>query len=87
MKLKTKFDAAWAYPTKLFVINVGEWRYMRPVVKVAKCCRCEFCSLYCPTGCIEEKGNHFEANLLQCKGCGICARTCPIHAIKMVMEG
>ena len=86
MEFKTQGDAAWAYPPKLFVINVGEWRYMRPVVRVSKCSHCEMCSLYCPTGCREDKGTHFEADLGHCKGCGVCARTCPIHAIKMVRE-
>lgn len=86
MQFKTEFDAAWAYPTKLFVVNVSEWRYMKPEVKKSKCCRCGICSLYCPTGCIEDMGKYFDVNLNHCKGCGLCSRTCPVHAIRMVME-
>lgn len=86
MKLKSKFDAAWAYPTDLFTVNVSEWRHMHPVFREAKCCACGTCSLYCPTGCVEQRGEHFEASLDHCKGCGVCAQVCPVQAIRMVME-
>jgi Pyruvate/2-oxoacid:ferredoxin oxidoreductase delta subunit len=33
-----------------------------------------------------EKATWFEADLGICKGCGVCARECPHHAITMVEE-
>ncbi len=86
MKEKTNFHTAWAYPEKLFIAKVNEWRYMRPVVKASKCSRCGTCKIYCPTGCIEETGRYYGPNLDYCKGCGICAQVCPVSAVKMVME-
>ena len=33
-----------------------------------------------------EENDYFVPNLDFCKGCGICARECPAHAIDMVAE-
>jgi len=82
----TKYEGPWAEVSNPLTLPVGEWKVQRPVVKANKCCHCGTCYLFCPTGCIEDKGTHFEANLDFCKGCGICARECPVTAIALVRE-
>ncbi len=84
MKFKTKYEGPWADASDMLVLPVGEWKSQKPVVKGSKCCHCGTCYLFCPTGCIEDKGRYFEANLDYCKGCGICARECPVKAISLV---
>ncbi len=86
MQFRSKFEGPWATPELMFVIKTGEWRFQRPVTKVDKCRQCGWCYIFCPTGCIEEKGTYFTANLDFCKGCGICARICPGKAIKIIRE-
>ncbi len=89
MKFKTKYPGPWVDidKTELLTSDVGDWRYRSPEVEKSKCSHCGQCYLYCPTGCIEDKGSYFEANLAFCKGCGICAKVCPIEAIKMTTGG
>ncbi|MDX9746738.1 MAG: 4Fe-4S binding protein [Syntrophales bacterium] len=72
--------------TDLIVMNTGEWRSERPVVARAKCVKCGTCWAFCPTQCIVEKPLWFEADMVICKGCGICAVECPHGAITMVTE-
>jgi 2-oxoacid:acceptor oxidoreductase delta subunit (pyruvate/2-ketoisovalerate family) len=86
MQFRSKFEGPWATPEITLVIKTGEWRFQRPVTKVGKCRQCGWCYIFCPTGCIEEKGTYFTANLDFCKGCGICARVCPGNAIKIIRE-
>jgi 2-oxoacid:acceptor oxidoreductase delta subunit (pyruvate/2-ketoisovalerate family) len=86
VKFRSKYEGPWADPRSLCILSTGEWRYQRPVTTTDKCCHCGWCSIYCPTGCIEDRGAYFAANLDYCKGCSICARVCPIDAIKMVKE-
>ena len=86
MKFTSKYEAPWSSPEELLVLNTGDWRYQRPVVKQAKCCHCGTCYFFCPPGCIKDMGGHFTADLDYCKGCGVCARICPVKAIAMVRE-
>ena len=86
MEFKTKYEGPWAEGPAIYTLDVGNWKFQRPVVKAAKCCHCGTCYLFCPTGCREDKGTYFEANLEYCKGCGICATECPVKAIAMVRE-
>ena len=72
--------------TEYVELKTGDWRAERPVVDREKCVKCATCWLYCPTQCIRERRRWFESNLEICKGCGICARECPQHAINMVEE-
>jgi 2-oxoacid:acceptor oxidoreductase delta subunit (pyruvate/2-ketoisovalerate family) len=86
IKFRTDYENPWTDPGEVFQMEVGNWRYMRPVVNMNKCNNCARCFFFCPTGCIEEKGDYFAANLTYCKGCGVCARECPLHAIAMIDE-
>jgi len=72
--------------------RTGEWRNKRPVVELTKCLAvkqgkvtCQICWAYCPDGCI-ARGVGPVIDLLDCKGCGICARACPASAIEMTPE-
>ena len=67
-------------------LPVGQWRHRRPVHNWEKCCHCGLCYLVCPTGCIQDLGKRFMADLAGCKGCGTCAAECPLDAIAMVLE-
>ncbi len=86
MNVDPEFEGLWASPDKLLNIDVGDWKYQRPVTDKSRCCRCGICHFNCPTGCRRDMGTHFEAKLEYCKGCGICATVCPVDAIKMRME-
>jgi 2-oxoacid:acceptor oxidoreductase delta subunit (pyruvate/2-ketoisovalerate family) len=86
MKFTSEYEAPWASPEKLLVLDTGDWRYQRPLVKVDKCSQCGTCYLFCPAGCVRDMGSHFAADLDYCKGCGVCARVCPVKAIAMVRE-
>jgi pyruvate ferredoxin oxidoreductase delta subunit len=41
------------------------------------------CWLVCPDNAINEK---IETDYNYCKGCGLCARECPVKCIDMVEE-
>jgi len=86
MKFTTEFEFSWAYGNKLFILKTGDWRYQRPITKVRKCCKCGKCYFFCPTGCMKDMETHFSPDLDFCKGCGICAESCPRGAIRMVRE-
>jgi pyruvate ferredoxin oxidoreductase delta subunit len=72
--------------------RTGEWRTHLPVIDADKCtasklnkATCFLCWLYCPEA-VMTKGIPPTINLEYCKGCGICAEVCPVHAIAMVIE-
>jgi len=85
-EIKTKYIGPWAAGPQLLTLDVGDWKAQYPVVNKSKCCHCGNCYLFCPTGCIEDKGTYFEADLGFCKGCGVCAAECPATAIAMMRE-
>ena len=86
-KLKSlKYESNLIEVNELFALPTGSWRYQRPAIKVAKCCQCGWCYLFCPTGSMVEKDNHFAPDLDFCKGCGICASVCPNDAVLMIRE-
>jgi pyruvate ferredoxin oxidoreductase delta subunit len=89
MDFQTKYCGPWVDVDEhdLLTYAVGEWKTRSPVVEVDKCTHCGQCYLYCPTGCIVDKEEYFEANLDFCKGCGICSKVCAVGAIKMTAGG
>jgi len=68
----------------------GEWRSsVRPKWLPEKCIHCLFCWVYCPDASIQVvDGKMTGIDLEHCKGCGICAKECPVKtkAIEMVPE-
>lgn len=88
MKFQSQYYRLWgAAASKWQDTKTGSWRTERPIVNHEKCCRCGWCYLYCPPGCVLEQGDRFVPNLDYCKGCGVCANECPAGAIEMVPEG
>jgi 2-oxoacid:acceptor oxidoreductase delta subunit (pyruvate/2-ketoisovalerate family) len=67
--------------------KTGGWRAFRPVVDKQRCTNCLFFWVFCPDSSIlvsDEKMVGFD--LEHCKGCGVCAKVCPVHCIDMVEE-
>jgi len=86
MQFSTKGEVAWASAETQFVLKTKEWRYRKPILDQKKCNNCGICSLFCPSGCIEEFDEHYVVDMEYCKGCGICARLCPKEAMEMKTE-
>lgn len=64
--------------------ETGTWRTWRPVYKSENCIQCLNCWVFCPEDAFKLKdGNNkkeiSEINYFHCKGCGICAKECPIN--------
>ncbi|MCX6356273.1 MAG: 4Fe-4S binding protein [Candidatus Aureabacteria bacterium] len=65
----------------------GGWRTYRPQVDKGLCTNCLQCWLLCPDCCIHvDDGTMTGYDYDHCKGCGICARICPVKAITMILE-
>lgn len=84
MALNTTYQGSWLDVRDFYARPTGTWAERTPETDISKCRQCGLCFIYCPTGCIAEKGQGFRPNLDYCKGCGICARECPSKAIKMI---
>uniref|UniRef100_A0A7C4B8I9 Pyruvate synthase subunit PorD n=1 Tax=Thermofilum pendens TaxID=2269 RepID=A0A7C4B8I9_THEPE len=68
--------------------KTGNWRALRPELHKEKCVKCLLCWVHCPEPAIHRhEDDSVSINYDFCKGCGICANVCPMHAIEMVMEG
>ena len=64
--------------------HTGGWRTYRPVYDTDQCIHCLTCFYACPDSAILVKeGKMLGINYDHCKGCGICARECPITKREM----
>ena len=76
-----------AEPGNTSQYKTGDWRTFKPVIDNAKCIKCNICWTYCPDSAIYvTKEEEYKVNLDYCKGCGICAKECPVKCIEMVGE-
>lgn len=67
--------------------HTGGWRTFKPVRDEKKCTDCLICWVYCPDSAIKVSGGKFkEFDYPYCKGCGICAKVCPVKCIEMQKE-
>ena len=69
--------------------ETGSWRVNRPILDKNKCTSCLICWIFCPdTSIMVKDGKVTGIDLEHCKGCGICARECPLKdkAITMQLE-
>jgi pyruvate ferredoxin oxidoreductase delta subunit len=68
--------------------KTGSWRSFRAIWDEDKCRHCFKCYLVCPdNSTVFKDGKMTGIDLDYCKGCGICADTCPFGAIEMKPEG
>ena len=72
-------------------MNAG-WRSVRPAIDAEQCTLCLNCYMYCPDGTIAKVRDDEGACVAVvvdydfCKGCGVCAKVCPVPCIAMVDE-
>ena len=67
--------------------ETGGWRTFTPKVDMDTCTNCLQCWIFCPDSSIFVKDKKLEGiDYAHCKGCGICAKVCPVNCIEMVKE-
>ena len=67
--------------------ETGSWRSRRPILHPDRCNNCMLCWIYCPDGTILVKNSQMTGfDLKHCKGCLVCAQTCPREAITSMDE-
>lgn len=82
----SEYPEATCYQAGHLVTKNAGWRNKMPVVDHAACVGCYRCYMYCPDGTIVKKNGKIDFDYDFCKGCGICARECPVNAITMEVE-
>jgi pyruvate ferredoxin oxidoreductase delta subunit len=84
MTVPISFGAVIEEPGSSIANKTGNWRTgKKPLRDPKKCIKCMRCWLVCPDNAINE---NIETNYDFCKGCGICAKECPVKCIEMVDE-
>lgn len=74
-------------PGTAALTNTGDWRTQTPVWLENKCKQCLLCAPYCPDASIPvTDGKRADFDFMHCKGCGICVKVCPFHAITFAKE-
>lgn len=71
-------------PGNALNFKTGGWKSRKPIRDAKACIQCLRCFLFCPDSAVRVKDGkvaHTEYDI--CKGCGICAKECPVDAIKM----
>ncbi|MCL2388754.1 MAG: 4Fe-4S binding protein [Elusimicrobia bacterium] len=72
--------------------NTGDWRANRPKWFKEKCIHCLLCWIACPDSSILLKADKVKTSVMtgidygHCKGCGICAKECPVKDKAIIME-
>lgn len=67
--------------------KTGDWRTDRPIWNAQKCIHCLTCWVSCPdSSIIVKEGKVTGIDYDHCKGCGICARECPVKIQAITME-
>ena len=67
--------------------KTGEWSSVKPQFIEDKCKQCLLCYPVCPDASVivdKETGKMTGIDLEHCKGCGVCAKTCPLGAYDLV---
>ena len=71
--------------------KTGSWRSFRPIWHKERCIQCTQCWYVCPDFAVitDKDSKVSEINYDYCKGCGLCAKICPVKpekAITMMKE-
>ncbi|MDR2426852.1 MAG: 4Fe-4S binding protein [Endomicrobium sp.] len=70
----------------------GDWRSERPVWNKDKCIHCLACWISCPDSSVKIAPDEKKITVItgidydHCKGCGICAKECPVKIKAITME-
>lgn len=84
MKLKINPGAIIDTPGSTEKLKGVTFRDFKPVTDYSKCTKCAKCWTYCPDmAFLQTKEGYFKNIDQNCKGCGICAKECPVKCIKM----
>ncbi|MCL2485203.1 MAG: 4Fe-4S binding protein [Endomicrobia bacterium] len=72
--------------------HTGSWRSNKPIWNKEKCINCLICWISCPDTSIKIAPDEKKGTVVTgidydfCKGCGICAKECPVKVQAITME-